>query len=107
MRQSQFFAPTLRQVKADNEGHSLLLRGGFVRQLSAGIYSYLPLGWRVLRRIENIVREEMNRANAVELHMPAVHPLELWAETGRDKVDILFRLKDRKKGDYVLGPTHE
>jgi prolyl-tRNA synthetase len=107
MRQSQFFAPTLRQVKADNEGHALLLRGGFVRQLSAGIYSYLPLGWKVLRKIENIVRDEMDRAGAIELQMPAMHPLELWQETGRDKVDILFRLQDGKGSDYVLGPTHE
>jgi prolyl-tRNA synthetase len=107
VRQSQFFAPTLRQVKADNEGHALLLRGGFIRQLSAGIYSYLPLGWRVLRNIENIVREEMNAAGAVELLLPALHPLELWAETERDKLDILFRLQDRKESHYVLGPTHE
>ena len=107
MKQSQFFAPTLRQVKADNEGHALLLRGGFVRQLAAGIYSYLPLGWRVLRRIENIVREEMDASGALELMMPAVQPLDLWAESGRDKLDILFRLQDRKDTDYVLGPTHE
>ena len=107
MKQSQFFAPTLRQVKADNEGHSLLLRGGYVRQLAAGIYSYLPLGYRVLRRIENIVRQEINRAGAIEIHMPVVHPTELWAETGRDKLDILFRLKDRKQTEYILGPTHE
>ncbi len=107
MKQSQFFAPTLRQVKADNEGHALLLRGGFVRQLAAGIYSYLPLGYRVLRRIEGIIRQEMNRAGAIELHMPVVHPTELWAETGRDKLDILFRLKDRKQTEYILGPTHE
>ena len=107
MKQSLFFAPTLRQVKADNEGHSLLLRGGYVRQLAAGIYSYLPLGYRVLRRIENIVRQEINRAGAIEIHMPVVHPVELWAETGRDKLDILFRLKDRKQTEYILGPTHE
>jgi len=107
MRQSQFFAPTLRQVKADNEGHGLLLRGGFIRQLGAGIYSYLPLGWRVLRRIENIVREEMDKAGGVELLMPALHPQELWAETGRDKLDILFKLSDRKDTPYLLGPTHE
>src|SRR3712207_3390587 len=107
MRQSQFFAPTLRQVKADNEGHALLLRGGFVRQLTAGIYSYLPLGWRVLRKIENIVREEMDAAGGVELLMPALHPTELWAETGRDRLDILFKLQDRKKTEYLLGPTHE
>ena len=107
MRQSQFFAPTLRQVKSDNEGHALLLRGGFVRQLSAGIYSYLPLGWRVLRKVEDIVREEIDRAGAVEVHLPVVHPQELWAETGRDKMDILFRLHDRKDTPYILVPTHD
>jgi prolyl-tRNA synthetase len=107
MRQSQFFAPTLRQVKADNPGHALLLRGGFIRQLSAGIYSYLPLGWRVLRKIENIVREEMDRAGALEVLMPALSPNELWAETGRDKLDILFKLHDRKDTEYLLAPTHE
>ncbi|HEY0074162.1 MAG TPA: proline--tRNA ligase, partial [Abditibacteriaceae bacterium] len=107
MRQSQFFAPTLRQVKADNPGHSLLLRGAFVRQLAAGLYSYLPLGWRVLRKVENIVREEMNRAGAIELLMPALHPTELWAETGRDRLDILFKLEDVKGASYLLGPTHE
>jgi prolyl-tRNA synthetase len=107
MRQSQFFAPTLRQVKADNEGHALLLRGGFIRQLTAGIYSYLPLGWRVLRKVENIVRQEMDAHGGVELLMPALHPTELWAETGRDKLDILFKLQDRKGTEYLLGPTHE
>lgn len=107
MRQSQFFAPTLRQVKADNPGHTLLLRGGFIRQLSAGIYSYLPLGQRVLNKIEAIVREEMNAAGALEIFMPALSPTELWAETGRDKLDILFKLQDRKKTEYLLAPTHE
>ncbi len=107
MRQSQFFAPTLRQVKADNPGHALLLRGGFVRQLTAGIYSYLPLGWRVLRRIENIVREEMDNAGGVEMLMPALQPLELWQESGRAGREDLVRLQDRKGGEYVLGPTHE
>ncbi|RYG71908.1 proline--tRNA ligase, partial [bacterium] len=107
MRQSQFFAPTLRQVKADNEGHALLLRGAYIRQLGSGIYSYLPLGWRVLQKIQNIVREEMNRAAGIEMLMPAIHPTELWAETGRDKMDILFRLKDSRGSDMVLGPTHE
>ncbi len=107
MRQSQFFAPTLRQVKADNEGHALLLRGAYIRQLGSGIYSYLPLGWRVLQKIQEIVRQEINRAGGVELLMPALHPAELWAETGRDKMDILFRLKDGRGADMVLGPTHE
>ena len=107
MRQSQFFAPTLRNVKSDNEGHALLLRGGYIRQLGAGIYSYLPLGLRVLRRIEAVVRDEMNRAGAIEILMPALHPLELWQETGRDAMDVLFRLQDQKGAELVLGPTHE
>ena len=107
MRQSQFYAPTLRNVKADNEGHGLLLRGAYIRQLGAGIYSYLPLGARVLRRIESIVRQEMDAAGAIELLMPAIHPIELWRETGRDAMDILFRLQDGKGADLVLGPTHE
>lgn len=107
MRQSKFFAPTLRAVKADNEAHGLLLRGAYVRQLAAGIYSYLPLGLRVLTKIENIVRDEMNRAGAVELLMPALSPQELWHETGRDALDILFNLKDGKGSDYLLAPTHE
>ncbi len=107
MRQSQFFAPTLRAVKADNEGHALLLRGAYIRQLGAGIYSYLPLGLRVLQRIEAIVRGEMNEAGAVELLMPALQPIEIWQESGRDGLDILFRLQDGKGADYTLGPTHE
>lgn len=107
MRQSQFFAPTLRQVKADNPGHALLLRGGFIRQLSAGIYSYLPLGFRVLKKIEAIVREEMDAAGALEIFMPVLSPTELWAETGRDRLDILFKLQDRKNTEYLLAPTHE
>jgi len=107
MRQSHFFAPTLREAKSDNEAHGLLLRGGYVRQLAAGIYSYLPLGLRVLSKVENIVREEMNRAGAVELLMPALSPQELWRETGRDALDILFVLQDGKGSDYLLAPTHE
>ena len=107
MRQSQFFAPTLRQVKADNEGHALLLRGGYLKQLGAGIYSFLPLGARVLARVEAIMREEMNRAGAIEISMPALSPVDLWAQTGRDKLDILFKLQDAKGADYLLAPTHE
>ena len=107
MRQSQFYAPTLRNVKADNEGHALLLRGAYIRQLGAGIYSYLPLGARVLRNIEAIVREEMDAAGAIEILMPAMQPVELWRESGRDGIDILFRLQDSKGADLVLGPTHE
>ena len=107
MRQSQFFAPTLRQVKADNESHALLLRGAYIRQLGAGIYSYLPLGARVLRRVEAIVRAEMDAAGAIELLMPALQPIEPWRETGRDAMDVLFRLQDSKGAELVLGPTHE
>ena len=107
MRQSQFYAPTLRTVKADNEGHALLLRGAYIRQLGAGIYSYLPLGTRVLQRIQSIVRQEMNAAGAIEVLMPAIQPVELWRESGRDAMDILFRLQDSKGADLVLGPTHE
>jgi prolyl-tRNA synthetase len=107
MRQSNYFAPTLRQVKADNEGHALLLRGAYIRQLGAGIYSFLPLGLRVLQKIEAIVRDEMNRAGAIETLMPALSPVELWAESGRDKLDILFKLQDVKGGEYLLAPTHE
>ena len=107
MRQSQFFAPTLRNVKADNEGHALLLRGAYIRQLGAGIYSYLPLGLRVLHKIEGIVRQEMDEAGAVELLMPALQPIEIWEESGRAGLDILFRLQDGKGSDYTLGPTHE
>ena len=107
MRQSQFFAPTLRQAKADNEGHALLLRGAYIRQLGAGIYSYLPLGTRVLHKIEAIVRAEMDAAGAIEMLMPALQPIEIWRESGRDSLDILFRLQDAKGSDYTLGPTHE
>ncbi len=107
MRQSKLFAPTLRAAKADNEAHGLLLRGAYVRQLAAGIYSYLPLGLRVLSKIEQIVRDEMNRAGAVELLMPALSPQELWHETGRDALDILFNLQDGKGSNFLLAPTHE
>ena len=107
MRQSKFFAPTLRTAKADNEAHALLLRGGYVRQLAAGIYSYLPLGLRVLSKVEGVVRQEMDGAGAVELLMPALSPAELWRETGRDSLDILFNLQDGKGSDYLLAPTHE
>src|SRR6185369_17749928 len=85
------------------------VRGGYLRKVAAGIYSYLPLGWRVLRKIMNIVREEMNRAGAQEVFLPAVIPAELWQESGRwDQYGAqLLRFKDRKGGDFVIGPTHE
>jgi prolyl-tRNA synthetase len=111
MRWSQFFIPTLREDPADAEvvSHRLLLRAGLIRQLAAGIYSYLPLAWRIMRRIERIIREEMDAIGGQEFFLPALHPRELWEESGRWAVmgDNMFRLKDRKGADLCLGMTHE
>ena len=111
MRASQLFFPTLREVPAEAEltSHRLLLRGGFIRKLAAGVYTYLPLGWRVLRKIEAIVRDEMDAAGAQELLLPALHPEELWQQSGRSArygADLL-RLTDRGERDFILGATHE
>jgi prolyl-tRNA synthetase len=111
MRWSQFFIPTLREDPADAEvvSHRLLLRAGYIRQLGAGIYSFLPLGWRVAQRAMKIVREEMDAIGGQEFFLPAMHPSELWKESGRWQVmgETLFRLKDRKGADLCLGMTHE
>ncbi len=109
MRASQLFFPTLREVPADAEiiSHKLLLRGGFIRKVAAGIYNYLPLGYKVIRKIEDIVRQELNDHGAQELLMPAIVPSELYKETGRWDLDVLFRLKDRGDRDYSIGFTHE
>ena len=111
MRWSQYFIPTLREDPADAEviSHKLLLRAGVVRQLSAGIYSFLPLGQRIALKVMQILREEMNRIGGQEFFLPALHPAELWQESGRwDAIDdIMFRLKDRKGTDLCLGMTHE
>ncbi|WP_018922518.1 proline--tRNA ligase [Salsuginibacillus kocurii] len=111
MRQQWLFAPTLRDVPADADiaSHQLMLRAGLMRQTAAGIYSYLPLGARVLEKIETIVREEMNAKEGQELLMPAIQPAELWEESGRleDYGPELVRLNDRHGRDFVLGPTHE
>ena len=111
MRYSMLFAPTLREVSADVEmlSHRLLLRAGFIRQLSAGVYSFLPLGWRVLNKVSDIIREEMNRAGAQELLMPAMTPRDLWVESGRETAmqEVLLGIKDRRGTQYYLGPTHE
>lgn len=111
MRYSELFAPTLREVSADVEmtSHRLLLRAGFIRQLAAGMYSFLPLGWRVLNKVSDIIRDEMNRAGGQELLLPALHPQELWAESGREATmhDVLLSTKDRRGTEYYLGPTHE
>ncbi|WP_163652707.1 proline--tRNA ligase [Listeria sp. PSOL-1] len=111
MRQTMTFIPTLKETPADAEvkSHQLLLRAGYIRQVASGIYSYLPLAGLALRNIEAIVRDELNRAGAAELLMPALQPTELWQESGRwdDYGPELMRLKDRNMRDFVLGPTHE
>src|SRR6478735_3152588 len=111
MKLSQYPIPTLRETpaEADIVSQQLMLRAGLIRRLSAGIYSWLPMGLRTLRKVEQIVREEMNRAGALELLMPAIQPAELWKESGRwDQYGPeLLRLKDRHDRDFVIGPTHE
>jgi len=111
LKASQLFFPTLREVPSEAEvvSHQLLLRAGFIRKSSAGVYSYLPLGRRVLSKIEAIVREEMDRAGGQEVLMPIIQPRELWERTGRWTVygDEMFRLTDRHDRGFALGPTHE
>jgi len=111
MKASQFFVSTLRQAPADAEivSHKLMLRAGFIKRLGAGIYNYMPMGLRVIRKVEAIIREEMNRAGAVELLMPVIQPAELWQETGRfDKMGPeLLRVKDRHGRDFIVQPTSE
>lgn len=110
MRQSQLFTKTTKDISAQevSKNAQLLLRGGFVNQLMAGVYSYLPLGLRVLNKIENIVRDEMNKVGGQEVLMPALQPREIWDQTNRwDKVDVLFKLKGAGDRDLALGPTHE
>ncbi len=111
MRTSQFSLSTVKEIPADAEiaSHQLMIRAGLIRKLAAGIYTWLPLGLRVLRKVEQITREEMNKAGALEVLMPALQPAELWQETGRwEKYGPeLARLKDRHERDFCLGPTHE
>ncbi len=111
MRYSQMLLPTLKEIPSEAEtiSHQLLLRAGMIRKLTSGIYDYLPLGLRVLRKVEAIVREEMNRAGAQEVLLPAVQPAELWQESGRWQIygKELLRFKDRHDRDYCFGPTHE
>ena len=110
-RYSQMFIPTLKEAPADAQvaSHRLLVRAGFIRQLGAGIYDHLPLARRSLAKVEKIVREEMDAIGGQEFHLPALHPAEIWKESGRWDVmgDNMFRLKDRKGADYCLGMTHE
>lgn len=111
MKASQFFISTLKEAPSDAEivSHKLMMRAGMIKKLGAGIYSYMPVGLRVIRKVEAIVREEMNRAGAVELSMPVIQPAELWQETGRwDKMGPeLLRLKDRNERDFAVQPTSE
>ena len=111
MKASQTFLATLKEAPADAEivSHQLMVRAGLIRKLSAGIYNYLPLGLKVIRKVENTIREEMNRAGAIELLMPVVQPAELWQETGRwEKMGPeLLRIKDRHERDYLIQPTSE
>ncbi len=111
MRLSNLLGKTLREVPAEAEtvSHQLLLKAGMIQQVTAGIYSYLPLGWRALRKIEQIIREEVDAAGGQELHMPVLQPYEIWQESGRDLAfgKSLFTLIDRRERTLVLGPTHE
>src|ERR671924_459990 len=111
MRRSQLFLPTIRDVPAEAEviSHQLMLRAGMIRRVAAGIYSYLPFGYRVIQKVSQIIREEMNRAGGQEVFLPALQPGELWQESGRWEVygKELMRLKDRHERDFCLGPTHE
>ncbi|MEO0278971.1 MAG: proline--tRNA ligase [candidate division WOR-3 bacterium] len=111
MRVSTYFMPTLREKPQEAEvpSHQLLLRAGFIRKLASGIYSFLPLGWRSLKKVIEIVRDEMNKAGAIEVFLPFVQPAELWQESGRWNVfgKELLRFKDRNGRDFCLGPTHE
>jgi prolyl-tRNA synthetase len=108
-RQSELFIPTLREPPADAESvsHKLLVRGGYIRQVSAGVWTFLPLGWRVHQKVVQIVREEMDAIGGQEMLMPVLTPYELWQQSGRDYIPELFRLQDRAGREYVLPMTHE
>ena len=108
MRWSQTLIPTLKETPAEAEivSHKLLLRAGLIRKLTGGLYTFMPLGLRALRKVEQIVREEMNRAGALELLMPALQPPDIWQQSGRyeSAKDVLFKVRDRAKKEWVLGP---
>src|ERR1041384_32667 len=103
--------PTLREAPAEAEiiSHQLLLRAGLIRKLAGGVYSFLPLGLRALRKVEQIIREEMNRAGAIEVLMPALQPKEIWEQSGRAETarDVLFKVKDSSNREWFLSPTAE
>src|SRR6476659_10507442 len=108
---SRTLIPTMKETPSDAEivSHQLLMRAGLVRKLTGGLYTFLPLGLRVLRKVEQIVREEMNRAGALEVLMPALQPPDIWQKSGRyeSAKDVLFKVRDRARKEWVLGPTHE
>src|ERR671923_864476 len=108
-RASQLFLPTLRDDPAEAEAasHKLLVRGGFIRQVSGGVWTYLPLGWRVHRKVEQVIREEMNAIGGQEMLMPLLTPAELWELSGRIRIPELFKLKDRAGRAFILPMTHE
>src|SRR5260221_7294158 len=111
MRWTQTLIPTLKETPAEAEiiSHKLLLRAGLIRKLTGGLYTFLPLGLRALRKVEQILREEMSRGGALEILMPALQPPEIWQQSGRYETakDVLFKVRDRAKKEWVLGPTHE
>lgn len=109
MRASSYFAPTLREVPAEAEipSHKLLLRAGYLRKLGAGVYTYLPLAWRVIRKMEQVLREEQEAIQSIEMRMPTLVPKELMEETGRWDLDVVYKLEDRRQAEFALGFTHE
>src|SRR3989442_8616407 len=111
MPRSQKLIPTLKEIPSEGEivSHKLLLRAGLVRKLTGGLYTFLPLGLRALRKVEHIIRQEMDRAGALEVLMPALQPPEIWQQSGRYETarDVLFKVRDRANKEWLLGPTHE
>src|SRR3954470_19433657 len=108
-RQSQLVLPTEKQAPADAEAlsHKLIVRAGLARQVGAGLWTWLPAGWRAHRKVEQIIREELDAIGAAELLMPVLQPAELWKKTGRYEIDELFKLRDRREAELVLAMTHE
>ena len=108
-RASKLFLPTLRDAPADAEAasHRLLVRGGFIRQVGAGLWTYMPLGWRVHQKVVQIIREEMNAIGGQEMFMPVLAPAELWQKTGRYPIPELLKVSDRGGREFVLSMTHE
>src|SRR6266576_3977681 len=108
-RLSEYFLPTVKEAPADAEAlsHRLMVRAGLARQLGAGLWTFLPAGYRVVKRVEQIIREEIDAIGGQEMLMPVLQPAELWRRSGRYAIDELFKLKDRREADLVLAMTHE